>query len=52
VIQPAPVPAAAVPTAPLDVADLLFVTDQHGNPYRLVLQDQPVLGKGFFSVKT
>ena len=43
---PAPIPAA--PTAGVDVADVLF-TDEHGNPFQFVLQDQPVLpvlGKG------
>jgi hypothetical protein len=47
---PAPIPAppTAPPTAavPVAVAADVLVTDEHGNQYRLLVQDQPVLGKG------
>jgi hypothetical protein len=51
VALPPPIPAdytaavASTPTVALAATDVL-VEDEHGNQFRLVLQDQPVLGKG------
>ncbi len=43
---PAPIPAPPTAAVPVAVAADVLVTDEHGNQYRLVVQDQPVLGKG------